>query len=576
MTVAPALVSSLRQLPRRDRYAAVALDAMPRILGLMDRNRLSPTYGSFDRSYWHYRTMDFPCGMSQEMGLTLALAATLDMPDNPYRGSSRLIELSLACVDHARLTSHADGSCDDYFPNERALGAVTFSLYTMAESVRILGDNRPETLEFLVRRARWLASHNESGRLSNHQAFAALALNTVHEVTGDQQFQRASQDYLTIVRDWFHPEEGWFWEYEGADPGYQSCTVAFLGKLYLKTGDESIRTELMEPAARFCAHFQHPDGSYAGEYGSRNTYHFYASGFEILAAHGHQPSAAVVDRYLDRSLPTAARYYNDDDRMCAHYVYDWMQAWQNFSNLRSEDLGIWEPAATQVFEQAGLATFTRRGYRVITALTKGGVTKITGPQGPLASDTGPLLRLGDGTVLTAHLVDRESVPQIDGLESPESDVSLTVQGHLCRRRSKLATPLKLVLFRLLNQTLGRVAPQLMRRTLQKILITGKPRTCWTFRRTVTITAGDVTIRTQISAPGGRPPGGTQRIREAWLASDATSIYVANSNTFQRSVLLDWVNLGELVEQVHQSGSGEHVRRFMLTDEESRCAKGQQS
>jgi hypothetical protein len=493
--------------------------------------------------------------MSQEMGLVLALAATLPMPGNPYYQSARMIELALACIDHARSTSHRDGSCDDYFPNERALGAVTFSLYAMAESARVLGDQRPQTLEFLSRRAMWLASHNESGRLTNHQAFAALALQTVHEITGDLAFRRASDAYLAIVREWFNPDEGWFWEYEGADPGYQSCTVAFLGKLYLKTGNESIRTELMEPAAHFCAHFQHPDGSYGGEYGSRNTYHFYASGFEILAARGHLPSATVADRYLDLALPGGTRYYNDDDRMCAHYVYDWMQAWEYFSPQRSEDLGPWEPPADRHFVRAGLAAFTRSQHRIIVALTKGAVIKAVGPDGAVASDTGPLIKLADGTVLTSHLVDRDGTPTVEGLDNPGQPVTITVRGNLCRRRAKLATPFKQVLFRLLNLTLGRVAPQLMRKTLQKILITGKPRTEWTFERVVTLTDADLRITTTVTAPHAKPPSGKSAVLEGWLASDATSIYVANSNTYQRSVLLEWHSLAELVESVNRTGSG---------------------
>ena len=44
----------------RKRYLHLALPYVPRILHLLDQNPYSPTYGSFDRSFWHYRTMDFP------------------------------------------------------------------------------------------------------------------------------------------------------------------------------------------------------------------------------------------------------------------------------------------------------------------------------------------------------------------------------------------------------------------------------------------------------------------------------------------------------------------------------------
>jgi hypothetical protein len=60
----------------RDLLARRALGNIPHLLTLQDRNRHSPTYGSFDRNHWHYRIVDFPSGMAQELVLPLALAWT--------------------------------------------------------------------------------------------------------------------------------------------------------------------------------------------------------------------------------------------------------------------------------------------------------------------------------------------------------------------------------------------------------------------------------------------------------------------------------------------------------------------
>ena len=62
-------------LSAHDALACRALADIPKILTLQDRTPVSPTYGCFDRAYWHYRMMDFPCGMSQEFVLPLALAS---------------------------------------------------------------------------------------------------------------------------------------------------------------------------------------------------------------------------------------------------------------------------------------------------------------------------------------------------------------------------------------------------------------------------------------------------------------------------------------------------------------------
>jgi hypothetical protein len=80
---------------------------------------------------------------------------------------------------------------------------------------------------------------------------------------------------------------------------------------------------------------------------------------------------------------------------------------------------------------------------------------------------------------------------------------------------------------------------LVRSILQKVLITGKPRTKVRFKRTLSLTDESVTIRDSIDA--------SQEdfvFSSLAIGSDSTSIYVANSNTFQESTLLNWVDLDE--------------------------------
>jgi hypothetical protein len=112
----------------RKRYLHLALPYVPRILHLLDQNPYSPTYGCFDRAFWHYRTMDFPCGMSQEMVLLLALVYKNKYEGNPFHGLTRIRELAEAAIRFMLKSSHPDGTCDDYFPFERAMGALVFSL----------------------------------------------------------------------------------------------------------------------------------------------------------------------------------------------------------------------------------------------------------------------------------------------------------------------------------------------------------------------------------------------------------------------------------------------------------------
>jgi hypothetical protein len=523
----------------RDWYAFEALRALPRILLMVDKNPFSETFGCFDREFWHYRTIDFPCGMSQEFCLALALAWKHPFPNNPYYGNERLRELTIGSIEFANKSGHADGSCDDYFPFERALGALVFSLYAMTESYQVLGLQRPDLVEFFHRRASWLCKHNESGQLANHQALAALALYNTFLITGDAKFEKASNDYRDITLSWQN-EEGWFQEYEGADPGYHSCSIAFLAKLWQKNHDAT----LVGPIGRaidFASYFMHPDGSYAGEYGSRNTYHFYPHGFEVFA--DRFPLAGrIAQTYLQRALPERRRYYNDDNRMCAHYVYDWMQSWLDWQGQARD--GLLEEHRgpfTKWFPNAKMLVKKTPSYYAVMSLAKGGVLKVYDDNGPFYSDTGPIAKTSDGDVLVSHMVDDNPV------EAEPTAGRFSTRGSMSKRKHQLPSPVKQAAFRAMNLTLGRYNPNLVRTTLQKILITGKPRTTIGFTRRVELTDAEIRIHDTLEG------NGSTKLERLAIGSDATSIYVANSTNFQESMLMPWTDQTEAVAAFNRDG-----------------------
>jgi hypothetical protein len=524
----------------RDWYAFEALRALPRIVLMIDKNPFSSTYGCFDREFWHYRTVDFPCAMNQEFCLTLALAHATPFPNNPYYRNPRLKELAVAAIEFAHRSSHPDGSCDDYFPFERALGALVFSLYAMTETYQVLKLDRPDLLEFFKLRANWLKNHNESGQLANHQALAALALHNVFSLTGDASYEKASNTLRDLTLSW-QSSEGWFKEYEGADPGYHSCTIDFLAKLWQKSQSE----RLLEPLGRaidFASYFMHPDGSYAGEYGSRNTYHFYPHGFEVMAAR-YPTAGRIAQTFLERAMPERRRYYNDDNRMCAHYVYDWMQAWIDWQKERQQPLEATRAPFTRYFPEARLFVKKTPKYYAVASMAKGGVIKVFDEDGAVYSDTGLVARTSDGRVLVSHLVDSENELAVD-LERGQ----LRVSGVMARRRQQFSSPVKQAAFRAMNLTVGRVSGNLVRKTVQRLLITGKPRTEVRFIRTLVFGPDEIVIQDTLELGKGRT-----KLEQLAIGSDATSIYVANSNVFQESVLLPWIDLREHLPSLNTTG-----------------------
>ena len=531
---------NLLEIDSKNTYLGLALPYVPRILHLLDQNPYSFTYGSFDRSYWHYRTMDFPCGMSQEMVLLLALVYKNKYEGNPFYGMTRIYELAEAAIRFTIKSSHQDGTCDDYFPYEKAMGALVFSLYAATESYITLGMDDDEVASFFLRRVRHLSQENETGRLGNHQALAALSAYNVYMITGDEEARKTAEDRLSLTLSWQHPEEGWIQEYEGADPGYHSCSIDFLAKLRQKQishekKDGSDLLSALIKAVDFSWYFMHPDGSYGGEYGSRNTFHFYPHGFELLTPHSEK-AGQIADAFLS-GVARGKRYRNDDDRMTTHYAYNFLQAWEDRTPDRPKPLAdsrknpetLWLENCKIVISRNGLEWEKSGGRHVIVNLSKGGVMKIFDSFGPIASDTGIIGELTNGNVVVSHLVQSDNI--ISGNNYQTKGGRWIIKGALCKRRKNQMSVLKNLLLRFWCLLIGRFNANLTRSLVQKIAITGKPKTGYNFEREIEILADRVRVTDRLSSD-------IPFLRLS-IGSDATSIYVANSLTYQESRLCPW-------------------------------------
>jgi hypothetical protein len=241
-------------------------------------------------------------------------------------------------------------------------------------------------------------------------------------------------------------------------------------------------------------------------------------------------------------MPERRRYFNEDNRMLSHYTYDWLQAFVDYNCERPGSLEEARGPFAKWFAGAKLFVKKTDVYYAVVSLAKGGVLKVFDERGPLYSDTGLMAETTEGDVLVSHLVDESFVLHVD-VASGE----LTVSGPLSKRKHHLPSPMKQIAFRGLNLTVGRYNAALVRSTLQKVLITGKPRTEVQFRRHIELTDGVILIRDRIDARSSKT-----QFRRLAVGSDATSIYVANSNTFQESTLCAWLDLSAYVEELNRA------------------------
>lgn len=546
-----------RDPARREIYAQVALSYIPRLVGAIDRNPFHATYGCFDRQFWHYRTASFASEMYQEAVLPLALVYSTPLPGNCWLGESRLKDLAVAALRFSGRSSHADGSCDDYYPFERALGAAVFSLQAAARACQILQVDDGQIMSWLKRRADWIARHNESGRLANHHALAALGLSRVAEITGDRAYLRAAGERLQLVLSW-QSSEGWFEEYGGADPGYQTVTIDSLAKLQRETGDGQLDVQFDGPlrkAVEFARLFVHPDSSYGGEYGSRGTFHFYPHGFELLARE-NSAAADLADGFLE-SLATGKHAAFDDDRMFAHRLANMIEAYLDWSSERPAAAGNDAPITTRFLPHAGLLVHRDAESYTIVSAARGGVFKRFVSGEPPLTDTGLIVETADGRQAVSQIHDRLR-------DAAWQTAALEVSGKLHWIRHETATPLKQAAFHLLMCLFGKSCRTLVRRLLQRRLITGQRTSPISHTRRIEFRAeGDCRVTDCIELCDQ-----SLSIRRMAFTSDLQATYVAAANVYQESVLRPWTDLGDYVDELNR-----HRRVVIVRDCNSRSPVG---
>jgi hypothetical protein len=578
----------------RDRYLHAALAYIPRLLGAIDRNPYRPTYGCLDRQFWHYRTSAFPSEMYQEGALPLALVATTRLPGNRWRGQPRVQQLAVAATRYAARSCHRDGSCDDYYPFERALGAAAFSFTAATEACRLLGLNDAELLVWLRRRADWLIRHDESGRLANHQALVALGLARFARLTDDVKYAQAAEARVERVLSWQSPE-GWFEEYGGADPGYQTVTIDCLAKyqrLAAPTNPARQRgsggrplaavsgvapslarrlDESLKRAVAFARLFLHPDGSYGGPYGSRGTYHFYPHGMELLAGE-YADASDLADGFLC-ALATGRQAYFDDDRMFAHRLGNLIEAYLDWSPQRTVPRHAEEaPDASGSSLTPALALVGRGGYEMpatgktvwlpqagllvrrtplehtVISAARGGVFKhFSGSRSPV-TDAGLVVELADGRLAVSQQHAAGQLAREVCCDCENGEPRLSITGPLHFVRWETATPLKQALLHVATCAVGRFCRTAVRWFLQRRLITGRREApLWLAR---TFEWGDdrdtVRVTDTIELTSSRVT-----VRRMSFGTDHEAAYVAATGVYQESVLGPWTDLADYVAELNE-------------------------
>lgn len=430
---------------------------LPRLLALYDLDPLSPTYGMGDRFRWAWRLIDF--GSAKFQGAANGLARLLAHGFLPRELSVasvlRRIDGMFLGVDALR---NPNGSVPEAFPSESSFGLTGFVANDLLNAVILLEDHleterRSAYLDVVRPMIRFLQQNDEThGFISNHLAGAASALLKWMVLTGEGTDRRAGELLGRVLEA--QSVEGWFPEYGGADPGYQTLCVAYLAELHELAPGLGLY-EPLRNALRFLIYFAHPDGSFGGLYGSRNTRFFAPAGVETLAP--ELPEAAALALFMrnsiERRLTVTLEVMDGQNLIPFFNNYCWAAVLAD-SNTAENVHAVELPALAlqphrQVFREAGLVVDRGLEHYTIVSWHKGGVCYHFSRRGdrPLI-DAGVVARAPDGNYYSTQGYRTENDIRLD-------QDTVVVTAALTSLNRRLPNTFEFMLLRLLGCSLMR-------------------------------------------------------------------------------------------------------------------------
>jgi len=379
-------------------YGAIVRSQLPRLLGLLDRTPASPTYGCFDRNYWHLKLVtDFPGATYQQAVLALVWLATQARGDvvGPDRG--QVVEWARAAMRFWTRIQNRDGSFNEWYAQEHSYCPTAFTTFAISEALLLLSDQLPTDDKFTVisaveRAGRWLAREHNAW-VANQNMAALNALLNVWLVTAKEEFCRAAERKLGSVLEAQNPE-GWFPEYDGADPGYSLVATDLLAHYWMKTRDDRVY-EALGRLLEFLSWFIQPDGSVA-DCGSRATQHALPYGLELMA-HAGQATADRILSGLHLAIANGQGLTPDrvDDR---YFAYFYINSYVGAFHACSGGHGQWKGAkkGSIVYPNAGLGVFSRGSRTAVISLKRNNMLRVFVDQTLVYADAGYQVGLARG------------------------------------------------------------------------------------------------------------------------------------------------------------------------------------
>jgi len=458
---------------------------------MFDTDKTSSSHGMGDRYHWAWGLIDFGNGTFQGAAHGMAHLWKAGLWLYPTSKTQFIARID-TIFNGAKKLTQKDGSLEEAFPNEGSYCVTALVAFDLLRTIDLL---HTEVDTAQVQRWRtivapmvnYLKIADETHALiSNHLATAVAALLRWHQLTGDALAENKACELLDRILH-HQSQEGWFREYEGADPGYQTLCTYYLADVHQLRPD----MDLLEPlrcSIRFLWHFAHPDGSFGGLYGSRCTRFYYPAGVAALAA--EIPEAAALNAFMLNSIAQQSvvtlSAMDEPNFMPMFNAYVW--AAKIIENSRfKQDIGSVTPILPclnnqplrKFFPSAGIWIDRGTAHYTIVNSRKGGVVCHFRKDHPAMINAGVVIRDSADRYGSSHAY--------SGTAVEEKDNQLKITAAIVAMPKQLPTPFHFMLIRILSLTIFKLfgPREWVKRKLVKLLITRQKQ--WPIKNQRTIT-----------------------------------------------------------------------------------------
>ncbi len=542
---------------RSSTYLEYTLSQIPRLLSMIDKSSHSLTYGCFDRDFWSWKFRDFPLIMLQASVYPMALLWKFPFENNPYFKNNQFFNWIWAGMQYALKMQHRNGSFDLTSPNEQDVGSTLGVMHGMTEAFRYLRDELDENKKhhFLdaVTKAFDFALYREEKHaiISNHLALFAVGFLNAYELTQNVNYLSRSEEIIDQIIH-YQSSDGWYSEYYGPDPGYESLGIFHLAVYWKRTGLNHLLDSLKKSIS-FYTHFLQPNGGIGGDLGSRHTSLYFPAGFEILS--DPIPEAAAVAKYMRQKLNNGnvALPSISDCENLPPLIYTFLEA-ALAENLQDDrklpTLPVQNENFYKFFPDSGMLANSTRSYFSILNLKKGGICRIfdKSTKNIAHEDAGYLIRSGR-TIYTSQFLRNENG------SLTEAGREVHTVARFGKVKQELLSPLRLIFLRLMNLTLfhNKQLGDLVRRVIISRLITKRRFVPIFLERRILFQTDKILIRDSLKRDKSIRIDGIELVR-SFMA-----IHMGSANYFHPSQLgeIPKYDLSHVAKKLNKEGHADH-------------------